>query len=53
MGSIAEIITQMIRNPQDVRFREICKVCDYYFAHLDREEPAIGFIELLGRGTRA
>jgi hypothetical protein len=21
----------MLRNPQDVRFRDLCKVCDYYF----------------------
>ncbi len=31
MGSIDKIIQQMIGNPQDVRFADLCKVCDYYF----------------------
>lgn len=31
MSSIEEIIVQMIRNPQDVRFSDLCKVCDGYF----------------------
>jgi len=30
MGSIENIIQQMIRNPSDVRFADVCKVCDYY-----------------------
>ena len=31
MGSVEEIIAQMRRNPQDVRFSDLCKVCDRYF----------------------
>ena len=31
MGSLEEIIAQIIRNPQDVRFSDLCKVCDHYF----------------------
>jgi hypothetical protein len=31
MRSIEEIIAQMRRNPHDVRFRDLSKVCDYYF----------------------
>jgi hypothetical protein len=31
MSSREEILTQMRRNPQDVRFSDLCKVCDYYF----------------------
>lgn len=31
MASIEEIIAQMMRNPQDVRFSDLCKVCDRYF----------------------
>jgi hypothetical protein len=31
MSSIEEIIAQMRRNPQDVRFSDLCKVCDRYF----------------------
>lgn len=31
MSGIPEIITQMRRNPQDVRFSDLCRVCDHYF----------------------
>ena len=31
MGSIDKIIQQMIGNPQDVRFTDLCKVCYHYF----------------------
>jgi hypothetical protein len=31
MGSIEEILAQMRRNPQDVRFSDLSKVCDRYF----------------------
>ncbi len=30
MGSIENIVQQMGRNPKDVRFVDLCKVCDYY-----------------------
>jgi len=31
MANLEEIIAQMIRNPQDVRFSDLCKVCEHYF----------------------
>jgi len=31
MPKIKDILTQMNRNPKDVRFSDLCKVCDYYF----------------------
>ena len=31
MGSIEKIIQQMMGNPKDVRFVDLCKVCDHYF----------------------
>ena len=31
MSRIEDILAQMKRNPKDVRFRDVCKVCDYYF----------------------
>jgi hypothetical protein len=31
MSSIEEIISQMMRNPKDVRFSDLIKVCDRYF----------------------
>ena len=31
MSRIEDILAQMKRNPKDVRFRDLCKVCDHYF----------------------
>ena len=31
MSGTEDILAQMKRNPKDVRFRDVCKVCDYYF----------------------
>lgn len=31
MGDVAKILTAMRRNPKDVRFADLCKVCEHYF----------------------
>lgn len=31
MNSTEDIIAKMRRNPKDVRFRDLCKVCERYF----------------------
>ncbi len=31
MGKIDAIIEQVRRNPENVKFPDLCKVCDYYF----------------------
>jgi len=31
MSGIEEILAQMKRNAKDVRFSDLCKVCDHYF----------------------
>ena len=31
MARIAEVIAEMRRNPQGIRFRDLCRVCDFYF----------------------
>ena len=31
MSGIEEILAQMKRNSTDVRFSDLCKVCDHYF----------------------
>jgi hypothetical protein len=31
MNRIEDILAQMKRNPKDVRFSDLCKVCDHYF----------------------
>jgi hypothetical protein len=31
MGKIKDALAQMKRNPKDVRFSDLCKVCDHYF----------------------
>ena len=31
MTRIEETIVDMRRNPQDIRFRDLCRVCDFFF----------------------
>lgn len=31
MARIVEILARMRQNPKDIRFRDLCKVCDAYF----------------------
>jgi hypothetical protein len=31
MAAIDDILAQMRRNPRDIRFSELCKVCDHFF----------------------
>ena len=31
MGTIEDMVSRMKRNPNDVRFSELCRVCDHYF----------------------
>lgn len=31
MPRIQDILARMRRNPQDIRFTDLCQVCDYYF----------------------
>ncbi len=31
MGSIEDLLRQIEGNPRDVRFTDLCKICDYYF----------------------
>ena len=31
MAKVKDIIAQMKRNPKNVRFNDLCKVCDHYF----------------------
>jgi len=31
MARIADIVARMRRNPRDIRFTDLCKVCQHYF----------------------
>ncbi|KHD10912.1 toxin HicA [Candidatus Thiomargarita nelsonii] len=31
MATISDIIAQMKQNPKEVRFSDLCKVCDHFF----------------------
>ncbi|MBA4416836.1 MAG: toxin HicA [Syntrophus sp. (in: bacteria)] len=31
MGKIDDIVSQMRANPSNIRFADLCRVCDYYF----------------------
>ena len=34
MARLEDIVAQMRRNPQGIRFRDLCKVCDFYFGQV-------------------
>ncbi|BBO79650.1 hypothetical protein DSCO28_02160 [Desulfosarcina ovata subsp. sediminis] len=31
MAKIGDLLIQMQRNPKDVRFSELCRICDHFF----------------------
>ena len=31
MAKVEEIVAKMRRNPKGIRYRDLCKVCDFYF----------------------
>jgi len=31
MAKVDEVVARMRRNPKGIRFRDLCKVCDFYF----------------------
>ena len=31
MGRVEDILEEMERNPADIRFTDLCRVCDHYF----------------------
>jgi hypothetical protein len=33
MAKIEDFLLQMKRSPQNVRYRDLCKVCDFYFGN--------------------
>jgi hypothetical protein len=49
MGKIEDILLEMKHNPRDVRFKDLCKVCDFYSVKLVKQEAAIGYTKLRGR----
>jgi hypothetical protein len=42
-----DIFLQMKRNPKNVRFVDLCKVCDYYFAKAYQVKQVINAVERL------
>jgi hypothetical protein len=37
MVKVDDILLQMKRNPKNVRFRDLCKICDHYFGEACRQ----------------
>jgi hypothetical protein len=40
MARIAEIVARMRRNPKDVRFSDLCKVCHHYFGEARQQSSS-------------
>ena len=37
MTRLEDIVAQMRRNPQGIRFRDLCKICDFYFGQVQQK----------------
>lgn len=40
MTKIDDILKQMQQNPKDVRFSELCKICDHYFGEARQKKSS-------------
>lgn len=40
MATIADILKQMKRNPKDIRFSDLCKICDFYFGEARQKKSS-------------
>jgi hypothetical protein len=52
MTPIEEIIANMRRNPQGIRFRDLCRVCDFSLGRPARAAAVIVCTKRHGRVTR-
>ena len=63
MDSIGDVIKQLKRSPSNVRFADLCKICDYYFGEARqkssshriyktpwRDDPRVNIQEKDGKG---
>jgi hypothetical protein len=48
MDKINELLKGMQEHPNNVKFSDLCKVCDHYFGEARQKKPAIEFIRLHG-----
>ena len=40
MSTIDDILKQMKRNPKDIRFSDLCKICDFYFGEARQKKSS-------------
>ena len=40
MGKTNEVIKQMKQNPKDIRFADLCKICDLYFGQARQQSSS-------------
>ncbi|MFT5086194.1 MAG: hypothetical protein ACI8PG_000541 [Planctomycetota bacterium] len=40
MPSIGDIVAAMMRNPKGIRFRDLCKVCGFYFGEARQKKSS-------------
>ncbi|MFO8165635.1 MAG: hypothetical protein R6T98_14030 [Desulfatiglandales bacterium] len=49
MAKIDDLLEKIRRNPKDVRYSDLCKICDHFFGELRQKKAAIEFTKLPGR----
>jgi hypothetical protein len=52
MTKIDDLLLSIQRNPKDVRFSELCKICDHFFGEPRQKKAAIEFTKHLGRAIQ-
>ena len=50
MDSIDDIVKQLERSPSNVRFDELCKICDYYFGEARQKGTSHRIYKMPWRG---
>lgn len=40
MATIDDILKQMKRSPKDIRFSDLCKICDFYFGEARQKKSS-------------
>jgi len=48
MAKIENVVAAMRKNPKNIRFQDLCKVCDHYFGEHRQKVAAIAFTRRRG-----
>lgn len=50
MAKVSDILANMRRNPKGIRFRDLCRVCDFYFGKARQKATSHRIYKTLWQG---